>query len=65
MKKAIPEKAGAQLAEMQEENKKLEQKAKALEEQNRKLRLLLAESNKNLNSYKPSIFGLYKKVNPK
>ena len=35
-----------------------------LEDQNKKLRLLLAESNKNLNWYKPSVFGLYKKVPP-
>ncbi len=54
----------AQLEEIKQENKKLEQKAKELENQNKKLRLLLAESNKNLNSYKPSIFGLYKKVPP-
>ncbi len=57
-------KNAAQLENVKEENKKLTQKARELEEQNRKLRLLLAESNKNLNSYKPSIFGLYKKVNP-
>ena len=55
----------AQLAELQEENKRLEQKTKDLEDQNKKLRLLLAESNKNLNSYKPSLFGFYRKVNPK
>ena len=54
----------AQLAKIQEENKKLEQKTKDLEDQIKKLRMLLAESNKNLNSYKPSIFGLYKKVPP-
>lgn len=53
-----------QLTEALEENKKLEQKTKDLEEQNKKLRLLLAESNRNLNSYRPSIFGLYKKVPP-
>lgn len=57
-------KNAAQLENIKEENKKLEQRTRDLEEQNRKLRLLLAESNKNLNSYKPSIFGLYKKVNP-
>lgn len=55
-------KAMVQLEEVKQENKRLEQKTKDLENQNRKLRLLLAESNKNLNSYKPSIFGLYKKV---
>ncbi len=54
----------AQLEEIKQENKKLEQKTKELENQNKKLRLLLAESNKNLNSYKPSVFGLYKKVPP-
>ena len=57
-------KNATQLENVKEENKKLTQRAKELEEQNRKLRLLLTESNKNLNSYKPSIFGLYKKVNP-
>ena len=57
-------KSAAQLAEIKEQNKRLENRTKDLEEQNKKLRLLLAESNKNLNSYKPSIFGLYKKVNP-
>ncbi len=57
-------KNATQLENIKDENKKLTQKARELEEQNRKLRLLLAESNKNLNSYKPSIFGLYKKVNP-
>ena len=57
-------KAITQLEEIKQENKKLEKKAKELENQNKKLRLLLAESNKNLNSYKPSIFGLYKKVPP-
>ena len=53
-----------QLQQVQEENKKLEQKTKDLEDQNKKLRLLLAESNRNLNCYRPSIFGLYKKVSP-
>ena len=57
-------KAITQLEEIKQENKRLEQRAKELENQNKKLRLLLAESNKNLNSYKPSIFGLYKKVPP-
>ncbi len=58
-------KSSSQVEEYKEENRRLTQKARELEEQNRKLRLLLAESNKNLNSYKPSIFGLYKKVDPK
>ncbi len=57
-------KAAAKLEDIQAKNEKLEQRAKELEEQNKKLRLLLAESNKNLNSYKPSMFGFYKKVNP-
>ena len=48
-----------------ENNKKLEKRLIGLEEQNKKLRLLLAESNKNLNSYKPSIFGFYRKIDPK
>lgn len=55
-------KSSAKLEEIEEKNKKLEQRARELEEQNKKLRLLLVESNKNLNSYKPSILGLYKKV---
>ncbi len=53
-----------QMTELQEQNQKLEQKTHDLEDQIKKLRLLLAESNRNLNSYKPSIFGLYKKVPP-
>ncbi len=52
----------AQLSELKEKNRKLEHKSRSLEEQNKKLKLLLAESNKNLNSYKPTLFGLYKKV---
>jgi len=58
-------KASAKLSDVQEKNKKMEQKIKELEEQNKKLKLLLIESNKNLNSYKPSILGFYKKVTPK
>ena len=54
----------AKIKEIEQKNKKLEQRALELEDQNKKLRLLLTESNKNLNSYKPSIFGLYKKVPP-
>lgn len=57
-------KNSAKFDEIQEKNKKLETRTKELEDQNKKLRLLLAESNKNLNSYKPSFFGLYKKVPP-
>lgn len=58
-------KAIANYDSLEEENKKLSQKIKTLEDQNKKLRLLLAESNKNLNSYKPSIFGLYAKIKTK
>lgn len=58
-------KSSEKLQEIEERNKKLEQRTRDLEDQNKKLRLLLAESNKNLNSYKPSILGLYKKVSPK
>lgn len=57
-------KASAKLATIQEKNERLEKKLKELEEQNKKLRLLLVESNRNLNSYKPSILGLYKKITP-
>lgn len=57
-------KTSAKLANIQEKNERLEKKLKELEEQNKKLRLLLVESNRNLNSYKPSILGLYKKVTP-
>ncbi len=53
-----------QVAQIEQKNEELEKKNRELEEQNKKLRLLLAESNKNLNSYKPSVFGLYKKVPP-
>ena len=62
---AADAKQSSKAVRFEEENKRLIQKTRELEEQNRKLRLLLAESNKNLNSYKPSIFGLYKKVTPK
>ena len=54
-----------QLAPLRQENEKLVKKNQELEEQNRKLRLLLTESNKNLNLYKPTIFGLYRRVKPK
>ncbi len=57
-------KQSSKVEEYKEENRRLTQKTRDLEEQNRKLRLLLAESNKNLNSYKPSFFGLYKKIDP-
>ncbi len=55
----------ARFDELKEKNKFLEQKVQTLEEQNKKLRMLLTESNRNLNSYKPGLFGLYKKVPPK
>ncbi len=48
------------LIESKKENDELVQKVDNLEEENKKLRLLLAESNKNLNSYRPSIFGFYR-----
>lgn len=57
-------KAQIRLTLVQEEYKKLDKKAKELEEKNKKLKLLLAESNRNLNSYQKSWFGLYKKVKP-
>ena len=56
-------KNSAQIAPLKAENEKLSKRTKELEDQNKKLKLLLTESNKNLNSYKPIIFGLYKKVN--
>lgn len=58
-------KSMAKFDELKEKNQFLEQKIQALEEQNKKLRMLLTESNRNLNSYKPGLFGLYKKVPPK
>lgn len=57
-------KYAAQIDEMKEKAAQLEIRNRELEKQNKKLRLLLTESNKNLNSYKPSIFGLYKKTIP-
>lgn len=57
-------KNSSKITNIQEQNKKMEQRIKELEEQNKKLKLLLIESNKNLNSYKPSILGLYKKLPP-
>lgn len=55
----------AKLLEYQSKYSELEVRAKLLEEQNKKLKLLLAESNKNLNSYKPTFFGLYRFVRKK
>ena len=61
-------KAAEKFEEVQKELKKLEARGKELEDQNKKLRLLLAESNRNYNalsnSFQPSFFGLYKKVPP-
>lgn len=62
---AADARASEQLAEVEEQCKLLEEKTQDLEDQNKKLRLLLAESNKNLNSYKPTFFGFYRKVSPK
>ncbi len=58
-------KSAIRLGEAQEEILKLNHKIRTLEEQIKKVRLLLAESNRNLNSYKPSVFGLYKKEKTK
>ena len=55
----------AKLLEVQSKYRELESRANILEEQNKKLKLLLAESNKNLNSYRPTIFGLYRFVRRK
>lgn len=57
--------ASEKLNILKEHNQKLEKRAKELEDQNKKLRLLLTESNKNLNSYQPSFFGFYRKITPK
>lgn len=57
-------KSSAELGAIKEEYKKLEARNNELEKENKKLRLLLSENKKYLNSFKPSIFGLYKKVNP-
>ena len=53
------------LLQAEKKSQMLEQRISTLEEQNRKLKLLLVESNKNLNSYKPTFFGLYKFVRKK
>lgn len=49
----------------EKKSEELEKKVSLLEEQNKKLKLLLVESNKNLNSYKPTFFGLYRFVRRK
>ena len=53
------------LIQAEKKSEILEQKIATLEEQNKKLKLLLVESNKNLNSYKPTFFGLYRFVRRK
>lgn len=55
----------AKLLEVQSKYSELEARANLLEEQNKKLKLLLTESNKNLNSYRPTFFGLYRFVRKK
>lgn len=54
-----------QLIQAQQRNKTLEKKVDMLEEENKKLKLLLVESNRNLSSYKPTFFGFYKFVKRK
>ena len=53
------------LIQAEKRSQALEQKIATLEEQNKKLKLLLVESNKNLNSYKPTFFGFYRFVRNK
>ena len=55
----------AQVAQIQEKNKSLQNRLNLLEEENKKLKLLLVESNRNLSSYKPTVFGFYKYVKKK
>ncbi len=52
----------SQYKKIQDNNTMLQKRVSDVEDQNKKLRLLLAESNKNLNSYKPTIFGFYRKI---
>ena len=55
---------GLKYAQLKKKYQKHAQKLQAVIEQNQKLRLLLVESNKNLNSYKPygpKFLGLFKK----
>ena len=59
------QKNNTKLIQAEKKSQMLEQKVNSLEEQNKKLKLLLAQSNKNLNSYKPTFFGLYRFVNRK
>ena len=58
-------KNNVKLAQAEQKAKMLEEKIALLENQNKKLKLLLVESNKNLNAYKPTFFGLYKFVTKK
>ena len=59
------QKNNTKLIQAEKKSQMLEQKVNSLEEQNKKLKLLLAQSNKNLNSYKPTFFGLYRFVRKK
>ena len=59
---------GLKYAQLKKKFMKHQEKLRAVIEQNQKLRLLLVESNKNLNSYKPcgpKFLGLYKKEKSK
>lgn len=58
-------KQDAKLQLFRERTIDLKEKNQALVEENKKLRVLLLESNRNLNSYKPTIFGLFKFENKK
>lgn len=53
-------KQDAKLQLFRERTMDLKEKYQALAEENRKLKNQLIESNRNLNSYKPTIFGLFK-----
>lgn len=53
-------KQNAKLQLFRERTIELKEKNQILADENKKLRILLAETNRNLNSYKPTIFGLFK-----
>ncbi len=53
-------KQDAKLQLFRERTMDLKEKYQALAEENRKLKNQLIESNRNLNSYKPTVFGLFK-----
>ncbi len=53
-------KQDAKLQLFRERTIELKERNQALADENKKLRMLLLESNQNLNSYKPTIFGLFK-----